>query len=115
MGTHNENFISFYGVGYYLYSNQFINAAYYGSTMVRTMSFIFLITPFLSQDKIDIKMILCVMGISVVLLSKSIIALPLIFLIAFFYVLTTLFFINKKYFIPVIGFILFCEYPSDNP
>lgn len=103
----NENFIRFYGLGYYFDSNQFINAAYYGSTMVRTMSFIFLITPFLSQDKIDIKMILCVMGISVVLLSKSTIALPLIFLIAFFYVLTTLFFISKKYFIPVIGFILF--------
>jgi len=42
-------------------------------------------------------------------------AVRIIFLIAFFYVLTTLFFINKKYFIPVIGFILFCEYPSDNP
>lgn len=103
----NENFIRYFNIAFFFDSNQFANAIYFGSSVVRVMSFIFLLTPFIESKKVDFKMILCVVGISVVLMSKSSIALPLIILISLFYVITTLVFMNKKYLSAILLFGLF--------
>ena len=74
----NELFLKNKGILFLQDSNQFANAMYYGSSIVRTMGIILLILPFLEENKINLKMILSVIGISIVLMSKSTIALPVI-------------------------------------
>lgn len=74
----NELFLRNKGILYLQDSNQFANAMYYGSSIVRTMGIMMLLLPFLNEQKINIKMIIYVMIVSLVLLSKSTIALPLI-------------------------------------
>lgn len=88
-------------------SNQFSNAMYYGSSIVRVMGIFLLILPFLRIKKITIKTILQVGAISVVLMSKSSIALPLIVVSSLIFLCATLFFFYKKK-IGVIFFVVLC-------
>lgn len=91
----NELFLKQMGVIALQDSNQFCNAMYYGSSIVRTMSILFLLLPFIQEDKLSLKMILEVMAISLVLLSKSAISLPIIFVTILGYTLTV-FMLDKK-------------------
>ena len=74
----NEMFLKNKGILFLQDSNQFCNAMYYGSSVVRTMGILMLVLPFIGENKITLKMILKVMAISTVLISKSSIALPII-------------------------------------
>ncbi|OLU37527.1 hypothetical protein [Ileibacterium valens] len=58
--------------------NQISSAFYYGSVLVRMVSFIWLIAPFIKKKKINLSLIIKVLIISFVLLTKSGVALPLI-------------------------------------
>lgn len=82
--------------------NQAVYALYYGSSIVRMMGFMFLLYPFLSCSQISIKLILQVVIISIVLISKSSIACPLIVVAAIAFVMRTLV-INKKYFLSILA------------
>lgn len=87
----NEMFLKNKGILFLQDSNQFANAMYYGSSVVRTMGIMLLILPFLEDKKITIKMIIEVICISIVLLSKSTIALPIIIATALSYTLVTIY------------------------
>lgn len=102
-----DNFIRYFNLGYFFDSNQFASAMYYGSSIVRLMGIMMLLTPFLDSKKISIKMIVEVMCICLVLFSKSTIALPLIVLVAFIYILLTLFYFYKDYVVSVLMLVLF--------
>lgn len=75
---------------------QFNSAMYFGSSVVRTMGMFMLILPFIDKDKLTYKDVITVIVIAVALISKSSIAIPLIFLAAFSYLLSYLFFADKK-------------------
>lgn len=91
----NELFLQETGIITLQDSNQFTNAMYYGSSVVRTMGILLLIYPFLEDLKLDYKVVLKVMAISIVLLSKSSIAVPVVFYSAVAYVFTYFLF-NKR-------------------
>lgn len=62
-------------------------AMYFGSSIVRTSGFFLLLLPFIKEFKLDWRIVLEVMGISLVLISKSTIAVPLIFVTVISYLL----------------------------
>ena len=73
---------------YFLASNHIINAQdiwhfnsamYYGSSIVKTMSIFIILLPLINIKKIDLNIILKLIMISVVLVSKSTVAIPIIF------------------------------------
>lgn len=70
---------------------QFNSAMYYGASVTKMLSILLMLVFFIEVGKINIKMILTVIGISVVLISKSSIALPLIIVGAFAYLEVSLF------------------------
>lgn len=102
----NEMFLKKYNLLWVQDSNQFTNAMYYGSSVVRTMGIIMLILPFFDKWEINIKIILEVIAISVVLISKSSIAVPIIFVTSISY-LFVFFFKGKKNY-KFIGLALLC-------
>lgn len=66
----------------HVYDNwQFNTAMYYGSSIVRCMSILWVLVPFFSSDRVELRHILYVAGIAVALLSKSTIALPLMIIV----------------------------------
>lgn len=77
-------------------SNQFCNAMYYGSSIVRMMGIMLLLCPLIGNNKIDLNVIIKYFVISVVLISKSSIALPIIIGIAISYLIVYLFNKGKK-------------------
>lgn len=93
----NEIFLKSKGIMWVQDSNQFTNAMYFGSSIVRTMGILFLIMPYLDKNDINLKVILEVIAISVVLISKSSIALPVIFVSAFSYLIATYLSKENKY------------------
>lgn len=70
-------------------SNQFINAMYYGSSVVRVIGTFLILVPFISKDKIRLKDVGAVVCIAVVLVSKSTIAIPIIVIISLAYLIAT--------------------------
>lgn len=66
---------------------QNITAMYYGSSIVRNMGILILITPLLDSDKLDIKKFFWFCVSALMLMSKSSIALPFIVIIAITYCL----------------------------
>lgn len=104
----NEIFLKRYNFMYLQDSNQFTNAMYYGSSVVRTMGIMFLILPFIDKPKITWKTVIAVIGISIVLISKSTIAVPLIFSVSLAYLFIS--FIvegGKKRWIALGGLVIF--------
>lgn len=93
----NEIFLRKYNLMWVQDSNQFTNAMYFGSSIVRTMGIMLLLLPFIDKNDIDVKVVLKVMAISVVLMSKSSIALPVIFVTAFAYLIINFIFKGKPY------------------
>lgn len=85
----NELFLRNKGILFLQDSNQFGNAMYYGSSVVRTMGIMLLILPFLDMKKINLKMVITVVCTSIVLVSKSTIALPIIIATSISFVLTS--------------------------
>lgn len=93
---------------------QFNSAMYLGSSIPRLMGFLWVIIPFLDKEKIELKDIIFLGIISVVLLSKSSIALPIVFLSAFSVFVVVNFKRNKQIFLSlfailvclILGFIL---------
>lgn len=83
---------------------QFVTAMYYASSVVRTMGIIIIIVHFLENEFISIKDVLFVILISIVLISKSTIALPVIFVTCMSYLMTNFLFdkIVWKKAIPII-------------
>jgi hypothetical protein len=80
---------------------QLNTAMYYGSSIVRTMGILFLIVPFLERKELYLKDVLMAGIISVVLLSKSTIALPVIYITCVAYLIVSLLFSehkNRKYY-----------------
>lgn len=74
---------------------QFNTAMFYGSSIVRTMGILLIFIPFINNSKIYMPDILAVICLSIVLISKSTIAIPLIFITCFSYLIANLFY-NKK-------------------
>lgn len=109
----NELFLRDRGILFLQDSNQFANAMYYGSSVVRTMGIMLLILPFLEEKKISLKMIIEVICISIVLLSKSTIALPIILVTSLSYTLITFLYDGKKgkiFFAILIALIIAVDY-----
>ena len=75
---------------------QFNTAMFYGSSIIRTCGSLLLILPFLRKEKISIKDVLYVIGISIGLVSKSSIALPVIFVTSISYLITNYLFSKDK-------------------
>ena len=69
---------------------QFNSAMYYGSAIVRTGGLLLLILPIIDKEKIDFKLLTISFMTSVVLISKSTVAIPLIFAVAVGYFLNYL-------------------------
>lgn len=104
----NEIFLKKYNLMFLQDSNQFTNAMYYGSSIVRTMGILFLIIPFIDKPEITWKTVVAVVGISIVLISKSTIAIPLIFSVSLAYLFVS-FLIEggKKRWIALGGLVIF--------
>lgn len=75
---------------------QFNTAMFYGSSIVRTMGSFLLILPFIGKKQLSLKEILLVAGISIVLISKSSIALPVIVLTCICYLTTHFLFSEQR-------------------
>lgn len=71
---------------------QFNTGMFLGASVVKCMAIFFLLMYYIDRDRISVKMILGVISISVVLISKSTIALPLIVITSIAYLLVCLFF-----------------------
>jgi hypothetical protein len=93
--------------GFYLYlmdTNLFFvrdmfhvnSAMFYGGTIVKLLSIVLLLVFLVDIDEIDMKTIITIAVVSVVLISKSSIALPLIIIAAFAYLEVSLLFNYKK-------------------
>lgn len=65
-------------------------AMYFGSSVVRTSGFFLLLVPFIDRFNLNLNVIFKVIAISLVLISKSTIAVPLIFVTAVSYILVYL-------------------------
>lgn len=74
---------------------QYNTAMFYGSSIVRVMSILLILIPFINNKKIYLPDIISVIGISVVLISKSTIALPIIFVTCLSYLLVNLCYLKK--------------------
>ena len=74
---------------------QFNTAMYYASSIVRTMGILIILVHFIENNKISIRDILLVILISVVLVSKSTIALPIIFVTCVSYLVVNFLFDDK--------------------
>lgn len=83
-------YLSNNGILYIQDSWQTSTAMYYGSSIPRTSGFYLLLLPFISGYKINLRTIIKVILISIVLVSKSTIAVPIIFLGVISYVLVWL-------------------------
>lgn len=70
---------------------QFNSAMYYGGSMVKVLALLLLLMFFIEIDELNIRVILIIAGISIVLISKSSIALPIIIITAFAYLVVYLF------------------------
>lgn len=86
-----ERFLNLKNISIIKDSNQFCNAMYYGSSIVRTMGIMILLYPLIGNNKINMKLILEYFVISVVLISKSSVALPIILGIVITYLIVCLF------------------------
>ena len=75
---------------------QFGNAMYYGSTIIRTMGIFLLLLPFIDKEKINFKDFLIYAFISFTLLAQSAVALPLIILVGFSYIISYFIFSEKN-------------------
>ena len=75
---------------------QFNTAMYYASSIVRTMGILIILVHFIENNKIRICDILLVVLISIVLVSKSTIALPIIFVTCIAYLIVN-FLLDDKY------------------
>ena len=80
-------------------------AMYFGSSIVKMIAFMCLLMFYLEDEKITWKMVLGVFGISVVMISKSTIVLPTLFVTGVSYVIVTLLF-TKEWKQKIIGIIL---------
>lgn len=87
-------------------SNQFCNAMYYGSSIVRMMGIMILLCPLINSNKINKELIIKYFVISVVLISKSSIALPIIIGIAVSYLIIYLLNGEKRDKLLLIGLLL---------
>lgn len=74
---------------------QFNTAMYYASSIVRTMGILIILVHFIENNKIRICDILLVVLISIVLVSKSTIALPIIFVTCIAYLIVNFLFDDK--------------------
>lgn len=70
---------------------QFNSAMFYGGSIVKVLALLLLLLFFIEVDELNIRVILIIMGISVVLISKSSIALPIIIITAFAYLVVYIF------------------------
>ena len=88
---------------------QYNTAMFYGSSIVRVMGILLILIPFINNKKIYLPDIISVIGVSVVLISKSTIALPIIFVTCLSYLLMNLCYLKKlkTIFIAVLIFVLF--------
>lgn len=77
----NQLFLEKTGLLYVQDSNQFTTAMYYGSSIVRAMGLFLLIFLYIDAKSLKIKDYLIVAGIGFILVSKSSIAVPLIYLV----------------------------------
>ena len=77
--------------------DQYTYAMYYGSSIPRVMGMLLLIGPFIDRKKIDIRLVTEVLVISIVLISKSAIAIPIILASVITYLLGYFICIQKKY------------------
>lgn len=84
---------------------QFNTAMYYGSSIVRTMGILLILLPLLNMKKLNYKVIINCAMTSLVLLSKSTIALPVIFICYGMYFLSDFIFAKSKR-IKIIGLII---------
>ena len=80
-------------------------AMYFGSSIVKMIAIMCLLMFYLEDEKITWKMVLGVFGISVVMISKSTIVLPTLFVTGVSYVIVTLLF-TKEWKQKIIGIIL---------
>ncbi len=80
-------------------------AMYFGSSIVKMIAIMCLLMFYLEDEKITWKMVLGVFGISVVMISKSTIVLPTLFITGVSYVIVTLLF-TKEWKQKIIGIIL---------
>lgn len=71
-------------------------AMYYGGALVKVISIIILLLFYIEEKNISLKMIFGVIGISVALISRSTIALPIIVLVASSYLVVTLVLSEKR-------------------
>ena len=89
------NFMEVKEILYVQDSWQFNTAMYYASSIVRTMGILIILVHFIENNKISIRDILLVILISVVLVSKSTIALPIIFVTCVSYLVVNFLFDDK--------------------
>ncbi|OCN05566.1 hypothetical protein A4S06_08345 [Erysipelotrichaceae bacterium MTC7] len=75
---------------------QFNSAMYYGSNVVRTCGIFLLLILFMNDAKITWKTVLYVIGICIVLVSKSTIAIPLCFIVAVSFLISHWFVFGDK-------------------
>ena len=98
---------------------QLNTAMYYGSNIVRTCG-IFLLTIFYIDKKLDWKMVIGVIGIGIALISKSSIALPVIILVSFSFLLSYLLFEEGKHYrlyalMIILAYLLVCIIVGNHP
>lgn len=74
---------------------QFNTAMFYGSSIVRTMGILLILLPFVNSAKIYKPDVFSAICISIMLVSKSTIAIPIIFVTCLSYLLVTLFYQKK--------------------
>lgn len=74
---------------------QYNTAMFYGSSIVRVMGILLILIPFINIKKIYLPDVISVIGISVVLISKSTIALPIIFVTCLSYLIVNLCYLKK--------------------
>lgn len=75
---------------------QFYTCMFYGSSIVRMMGIFLLIAPYLTIKQIDWKVVLGVVCIGITLISKSSIALPILFIVPIAYLITFCIFSLKR-------------------
>ncbi len=83
----NYNFLANHGIMDIQDSWQTTTAMYFGSSIVKTSGFFLIFLPFLKDFKLNWKVTAQVIGISIVLVSKSTVAIPLIFVASISYLL----------------------------
>lgn len=86
---------------------QFVTAMYLGSSIPRTMGFLWLLIMFVGNEKITLQDLIKLFIVSVVLMSKSSIALPIIVLTSFVLYLVINLKLDKKIFFVIILLILY--------